>query len=116
MGRIEALPAEVRLIDPVGYLDMVQLEKYAAVIATDSGGVQKEAFFYRVPCVTLRDETEWSELVAAGWNRLAPPVDAIAVHNAICHAMGQSGAEVQPYGDGDAAARIVKTLVDALAA
>jgi UDP-GlcNAc3NAcA epimerase len=110
-GKLEQLAKAVHLIDPIGYLDMVQLEKYAALIATDSGGVQKEAFFYRVPCVTLRDETEWVELVDAGWNRLASPVDSHNVIRALEAAMGSQGCEVQPYGDGNAASRIVKRLM-----
>ena len=106
-----ALPPNVRLIDPVGYLDMVMLEKNASLIATDSGGIQKEAFFHRVPCVTLRDETEWVELVDAGWNRLASPTNGEIVSSAMQSALGSSGEEsVQPYGDGCAAQKIARAL------
>ena len=109
-GRLERLSRKVTLIEPVGYLDMVQLEKYAALIATDSGGVQKEAFFYGVPCVTLRDETEWVELVESGWNRLAPPVDAQSLVRVIKAALGSRGDSVTPYGTGSAAQAIVDKL------
>jgi UDP-GlcNAc3NAcA epimerase len=110
LASLDRLSAGVKLIDPVGYLDMVQLEKHAALIATDSGGVQKEAFFYRVPCVTLRDETEWVELVESGWNRLASPTSAEAVSSAILSALGQRGNDVQPYGSGNAAELVVQRL------
>lgn len=110
-GLLEALASQVTLIDPLGYLDMVQLEKFAALIATDSGGVQKEAFFYQVPCVTLRNETEWVELVEAGWNRLAPPEDAKVVQAAIDDALGSRGQDVQPYGAGDAAHRVAASIL-----
>ena len=111
VGKLDTLSAKVSLIDPVGYLDMVQLEKFSALIATDSGGVQKEAFFHQVPCVTLRNETEWVELVDAGWNRLAPPTDSGAVHAAIVAALGSRGKVVEPYGAGDAAKKILSELV-----
>src|SRR5205823_4879649 len=80
---LEKLTLGLRLLSPVGYLDMVALEKNARLIATDSGGVQKEAFFHRVPCVTMRAETEWVELVEMGWNRLAPPTNQATIVQAL---------------------------------
>lgn len=113
MGRLVSLSPQLRLIDPVGYLDMVQLEKHAAVIATDSGGVQKEAFFHQVPCVTLRDETEWVELVDAGWNRLVPPDSADWISQNIIQSIGVKGGLIQPYGEGRAAVKIIEKMLTA---
>lgn len=99
----------ISFIEPVGYLDMLMLERGAGVVATDSGGVQKEAYFQGVPCVTLRHETEWSELVELGWNRLAPPGEA-DMASVIRSAWGQKGRSGTPYGDGRAASRVVAAL------
>ena len=102
--------AGIDFVEPLGFLDMVQLEMRAAVIATDSGGVQKEAFFHRVPCVTLRDETEWVELVDTGWNRLAAPSDPKLITDTILGAQGKTGKDTNPYGSGPAPAKIAASL------
>lgn len=109
-----AAPQALRVVDPVGFLDMMMLEKHARLIATDSGGVQKEAYFHRVPCVTLRAETEWVELIEAGANRLAPPHDAQAIARAVEDGLATPAsafARDDLYGKGDAAQKIAGRLV-----
>ncbi len=101
------------IVDPIGFLDMVRLEKNAKLIVTDSGGIQKEAFFYQVPCVTLRDETEWTETITLGWNRLAPTNDSDTVFHHIMSALGSHGeSNHYPYGTGDAADRIANFFAE----
>lgn len=104
------LMAEISVIEPVSYLEMVVLERNAEYIITDSGGVQKEAFFYEVPCITIREETEWVETVESGWNILVG-CDTKKMLNAIeKHASGER-LNVKPYGLGDASERIVDLLL-----
>jgi UDP-N-acetylglucosamine 2-epimerase len=104
---------KVRVIDPAPYRDMIVLEKNARLILTDSGGVQKEAYWFAVPCVTLRDETEWVELVEAGCNRLVG-ADCDKILSGVAEFESTGGLpEDRPtdlYGDGRSAERIVTIL------
>jgi UDP-GlcNAc3NAcA epimerase len=103
--------ADELLIEPVGYLEFLRLLDGAERVVTDSGGVQKEAFFLDTPCVTLREETEWVETVECGWNVLVG-ADGRRLRRALDRAFVLEE-KPQPYGDGDAAERIVEVLVDA---
>jgi UDP-N-acetylglucosamine 2-epimerase len=98
----------VRLVDPVGYLDMLQLQRNARLVLTDSGGVQKEAYLLGVPCVTLRDETEWPETLADEWNVLAG-ADCERILRA-ARRPRPTGDVPQVFGDGHAAERMVGLL------
>jgi UDP-GlcNAc3NAcA epimerase len=92
----------ISLIDPVGYLDMCRLLQSANIVLTDSGGLQKEAYFHRVPCTTLRNETEWVETVECGWNKLWTVPDY------------RPRRPIPDYGDGHAAEEILGILSAAL--
>ena len=92
-------PSGIVAIEPLGYLDMCELVRSAAVVLTDSGGLQREAYFHRVPCVTLRDETEWLETVECGWNRLWTVSEF------------RPRREIPDFGNGHAAEKIL-TLLD----
>ena len=98
----------VRIVEPVGYLDMLALEQHASLIVTDSGGVQKEAYFNRIKCVTLRNETEWVELVDAGWNHLCSPDNPIDLIPYLTSA--KIKVQDNLYGNGDAAHQIINIL------
>ncbi|QGG93515.1 UDP-N-acetylglucosamine 2-epimerase (non-hydrolyzing) (plasmid) [Agrobacterium sp. MA01] len=110
LGRLDEISRRLHVLEPIGYLDMIQLEKYASLIATDSGGVQKEAYFYGVPCVTLRNETEWSELISSGWNRLVLANDPAMIVEEMGKAMQSRGNALSLFGDGKAADIIVDRI------
>ncbi|MDB4795593.1 UDP-N-acetylglucosamine 2-epimerase (non-hydrolyzing) [Verrucomicrobia bacterium] len=105
------------LLDPLSYLEMQRLEMSAKIIITDSGGVQKEAYFHRVPCLTIRDETEWGETIALGWNTLVKADDK-KIYNAFieqiekkCIGKNQEvGSESKIFGEGNASQKIIDNL------
>ncbi|MDP2401952.1 MAG: UDP-N-acetylglucosamine 2-epimerase, partial [Actinomycetota bacterium] len=98
----------VRVIDPLGYGDAIALLRSAAGLLTDSGGMQKEAYFFGVPCVTLREETEWTETVEMGWNVLVG-TDRSRISEAVA-TMSRPALRPELYGDGYAAEAVVKIL------
>lgn len=99
---------KLRIIDSVSYLDMLLLEKHAALILTDSGGVQKEAYFHHTPCITMREETEWVETVKAGWNTIVG-TNTNRILQAV-QSLQQPQYEITEYGSGNAATNIIKIL------
>jgi UDP-N-acetylglucosamine 2-epimerase len=108
------VPENVRITEPVGYLDMLMLEQNARLILTDSGGMQKEAYFFGVPCITLRPETAWIETVEAGWNVVAG-ADISAIVESYQKAINSPPIK-RPnlYGDGKASGQVVMYLIEGL--
>lgn len=106
-----AFSSNVNIVQPISYLEMILLEKYAKIILTDSGGVQKEAFFYSVPCVTMRDETEWVETRDSGWN-IITGADYDKITAAVYGFLKKKPEPCSelPYGDGKASEKILKIL------
>jgi UDP-GlcNAc3NAcA epimerase len=104
--------SNITVVEPLPFLDMIRLEQAARVIVTDSGGVQKEAFFYEVPCVTMRDETEWTETVELGLNVLVG-ADRELIANSLSRKRPE-GKLTQPYGNGSASDAILDEMLSAL--
>lgn len=107
-----AMPANVKVIDPIGYLEMLVLEENAEAIVTDSGGVQKEAYFAGRPCITVRESTEWTETVDHGWNVLVGREPAAIARAMAC--FRPVGPRPPVFGDGHAAERVVDELAAGL--
>jgi UDP-GlcNAc3NAcA epimerase len=107
-----ALSPSVHVIDPIGFLEMTWMLSHCQLVVTDSGGLQKEAYFHHKPCLTLRDETEWVELIDSGFNRLVSPF-SLNLSDQLNIALATKFDKNQSiYGAGDAAQRIVSSLVD----
>ena len=106
-----SVPANVKIIEPCGYLDMLELEKASKLVITDSGGVQKEAYFNNKKCITLRKETEWVELVEARWNTLVDPTNIGDLNRIVLNLLSSEEPRVNVYGDGSTAESILNILL-----
>ncbi len=110
---MSGIPKNLIINEPVSYTEMIALESNARLVITDSGGVQKEAYFFKTPCITPRDETEWTELVEAGWNKVV----GTQKENIVNAVLGDSGEDfankewTEFYGNGSAAEKIAKVLL-----
>lgn len=104
------LKPHIHVIEPVGYIDMLFLESKCRLIVTDSGGIQKEAYFHKKPCITLRDQTEWTETINTGWNTLVG-ANPIKIRGAFETAKAPAQ-HPDIFGDGNAGAQIVDTLLN----
>jgi UDP-N-acetylglucosamine 2-epimerase len=110
--------SNIRPINPIGYIEMLSLLKHSKIVFTDSGGLQKEAFWSKVPCLTLREKTEWNELVEMGVS-FVTGVDSTKIVNATKYVNNnysdlKTRFASNPFGDGKAAERIVKVLVETI--
>jgi UDP-GlcNAc3NAcA epimerase len=100
--------SHVKMIDPIGYLEMIAYESACSAVLTDSGGVQKEAYFFRKPCITVRDSTEWVELTNSGWNTLTG-TDTDKIINTVKN-LKIPDEYPSLYGDGNCASKICEIL------
>lgn len=103
----------IYVCEPLSFFEMIMLEKASSIIITDSGGVQKEAFFYKTQCLTIRDETEWEETIRSGVNRLVPAKMESIVNQvySIITESNSRGFETKPYGNGDSALKIINQML-----
>lgn len=115
LPKADAFAKKLMVTEPLDFNRMASITSHAALVVTDSGGLQKEAYFHRIPCVTVRDETEWVELVEMGWNRLPKSLSQQHIYQSMQEALvAPRGDDRHPYGNGSAARSIIDILQDSI--